>query len=196
MLSKQSAIIYLFSPARLRLRARGAGKAARAAHVQPHAVSSAPGRQVPGDPGSICAVLTPVCVLGREKKTPTFPCVERSALPPGPQDHKKRENPIAEVGECFAWHKEEPVACERYLPLVWGVREGCLCEHTQVILLRHVGEGWETNYFGLHESCFSSLASAFLSVKWAHGLSAQESAWRGKGMKAARVPSPRACSCG
>lgn len=63
----------------------------------------------------------------------------------------------------FSWDEE---MCWRSLLhvkgiwLVWGVREGVLwstCEHTQVILLRHMGKGWKTNYFGFPESCFPSL---------------------------------------
>lgn len=75
---------------------------------------------------------------------------------------------------------EEPVACEMNLQLVWAVREGAgvsVHEHTQVILLRHVGKRWKTKYFSLHGSCFPSLDSTSLSVKWAQGLSAQESVW-------------------
>lgn len=89
VLSKQSAIIYLFSPAGLRLRAQGAGKAARAACVQPHALSSALGRHgAPRGQASprrpqkaahvpqehLRAVLAPVCVSGRKKTTNASLC--------------------------------------------------------------------------------------------------------------------------
>jgi len=164
VLSKQSAIIYLFSPTGLRLRAQRAGEGCQGCPrpaPPPWGATGHPGasQHVADAPwGCWRAVLA---WEGKKKPSPFLVLMFSPALAGRScaQGHKKEENHTAE-GESVLPGKEmcrrSPLHAKRIHS--WFGREGILCRHT--------GQGWETGCFGSCGSCFPSLDSTCLSVEW------------------------------